>query len=190
MKKIAYLATPYSDKDPLVKEERFQKVNKVAAKLIKRGEIIFSPISHTHPIAMVGNLPGGWEYWDEFDRAYLSCCYKLYVLMLDGWKESSGTQAEIKIAEELGLEIEYLDYGDLEGADDNLKHIAVKFEKDTSVDWYVNDDSEEPCDIGHIIQKGAYVEFDILRDNGETLDVEEDYGVIKGLRKDSIRIEE
>ena len=64
--KIAYLATPYTDKDPLVKQERFQKVNKVAAKLIERGEIIFSPISHTHPIAMVGNLPGGWEYWDEF----------------------------------------------------------------------------------------------------------------------------
>jgi hypothetical protein len=109
-KKIAYLATPYSDKDPLVKEERFQKVNRVAAKLIERGEIIFSPISHTHPIAMVGNLPGEWEYWDEFDRAYLDCCYKLYVLMLEGWKESKGTEAEIEIAKELGLEIEYLNY--------------------------------------------------------------------------------
>ena len=110
--KLVYLATPYSSKDPAIKEERFQKVNKVAAKLIANGEIVFSPISHTHPIALAGELPGGWEFWDEFDRTYLKCCYKLYVLMLDGWEESTGVQAEIKIAKELRLEIEYLKFED------------------------------------------------------------------------------
>jgi hypothetical protein len=108
--KIVYLATPYTSKDSAVKEERVRKVNEVAAKLINKGEIIFSPISMAHPIAVVGGLPGNWEFWDEFDRAYLNCCCKMYVLMLDGWEESTGVQAEIKIAEEFGLEIEYLDY--------------------------------------------------------------------------------
>ena len=113
MKKLAYLATPYTSNDPVVKEERFQRVNRVAAKLMAKGEYIFSPISHTHPIAVVGDLPGNWEYWDGFDRAILDCCYKLYVLKLDGWHESTGVQAEIKIAAELGLEIEYLDYWEI-----------------------------------------------------------------------------
>jgi len=109
-KRLVYLATPYTDKDPAVKEERFKKVNQVAAKLILKGEVVFSPISHTHPIALEADLPGNWEYWDEFDRAYLECCKKLYVLMLDGWKESKGVQAEIKIAEELDIEIEYIEW--------------------------------------------------------------------------------
>jgi hypothetical protein len=112
MKKLAYLAVPYSHEERDVRVERFMKVNIVAAKLIQGGEYIFSPISHTHPIAEAGELPRGWEYWDGFDRAYLECCYKLYVLMLDGWEESKGTQAEIKIAKELGLEIEYLTFSD------------------------------------------------------------------------------
>ena len=111
-KKIAYLAVPYSSDNWNIKEERFQKVNKVAANLINKGEIIFSPISHTHPIAKAGKLSGNWEYWVEFDRTYLECCYKLYVLMLDGWKESKGVKAEIEIAEELDLEIEYLNWED------------------------------------------------------------------------------
>jgi len=112
--KLAYLATPYSSDDPTIKEKRFQIVNKIAGTLIKKGEIIFSPISHTHPIALTCDLPGNWEYWDKFDRAYLECCCKLYVLKLDGWEESKGVQAEIKIAEEFSLEIEYIDYKESE----------------------------------------------------------------------------
>ena len=112
--KLVYLATPYTSKDWTVKENRFDKVNQVAAKLIAKGEIIFSPISMAHPIAKAGELPGNWEFWDKFDRAYLECCYKLYVLTLKGWEESTGVQAEIKIAKEFGLEIEYLNYEDYE----------------------------------------------------------------------------
>ena len=102
--KIAYLAVPYTHEDPAIMEQRFIQVNKVASVLINNGEVIFSPISHTHPIKLAGDLPGTWQFWDEFDRAYLEHCYKLYVLMLDGWKESMGVQAEINIAKELGYE--------------------------------------------------------------------------------------
>ena len=109
---LVYLATPYSHKDWDVRERRFEKVNQVAGELLTRGEIIFSPISHTHPIAKVCDLPKDWEYWDGLCRAYMACCYKMYVLMIDGWKESVGVQAEIKIAEEAGMEIVYIKYED------------------------------------------------------------------------------
>jgi len=122
-RKLVYLAVPYSDKDWAVKENRFDRVNQVAAILIARGENIFSPIargenifspiSMAHPIAKAGDLPGNWEFWDKFDRAYLECCKKMYVLMLDGWENSNGVKAEIKIAEELKIEIEYVDYEDI-----------------------------------------------------------------------------
>ncbi len=109
-KKLVYLAVPYTHKDPKIMEERFQIVNKIAGGLINKGEIVFSPISHCHPIALVCDLPKDWQYWNTFCRAYMSCCCEMYVVMLDGWKESIGIQAEIKIAEEMGIEIKYLEY--------------------------------------------------------------------------------
>ncbi len=109
MKPLEYLACPYTHELKSVREFRFQMVNKVAGILMSRGHKIFSPISHTHPIAEVCDLPGDWEYWQEYDRAFISCCSKLYVLMLPGWKESTGVQAEIKIAEEMGVPVEHLE---------------------------------------------------------------------------------
>lgn len=106
---LAYLAVPYSHKDRAVMVERFHKVNKVAAKYMAEGKYVFSPISHSHPIGDAGELPRGWEYWEGFDRIMIGACSKLIVLRLDGWKESTGVQAEIKIANERGIPIEYID---------------------------------------------------------------------------------
>lgn len=106
---LIYLAVPYSHPDAAVRESRFNAVNRVAARLMKAGTHVFSPISHTHPIALVGDLPTGWDYWAAYDRLMLSACEKLVVLMLDGWRESTGVQAEIDIAKELGMEIVFIE---------------------------------------------------------------------------------
>ena len=109
MKPLVYLSVPYTHVDKNVVLNRFEMVNRIAAHLMKRGETVFSPISQNHPIATQCGLPVEWEYWEKFDRDFLSCCHKLYVLMLDGWRESKGVQAEIKIASELCMDIEYLE---------------------------------------------------------------------------------
>jgi len=109
-KKIVYLAAPYSHKDPAIKQSRFEQINKVAAKLMSEGVILFSPISHTHPIALAGSLPGNWEFWATYDRAILENCKKIIVLKLDGWKESTGVSAEIDIAKELNIPVEYMEF--------------------------------------------------------------------------------
>ena len=106
---LAYLAIPYSHPDPLIREERFRAVNRVAARLMAGGMHVFSPISHTHPIAVEGDLPRGWEYWEAYDRVMLKACQKLIVLKLDGWDKSVGVAGEIAIAQELGIEVEYLE---------------------------------------------------------------------------------
>jgi len=106
---LIYLACPYSHNDPKVREERFHQVNKVASGLMSEGYYILSPISHTHPIALSGKLPLGWEYWEGYDTLLIKSCKCVLVLQLDGWKESKGVQAEIKIAEKLGIPVEYID---------------------------------------------------------------------------------
>lgn len=109
MGKLTYLACPYQHADKQVMRERFDAVNRAAAQLMREGVYVFSPISHTHPIAECGDLPRGWDYWEAYDRALLSCCSKLIVLQLPGWEQSVGVQAETAIARELGLDIEYWD---------------------------------------------------------------------------------
>lgn len=111
---LVYLACPYSHPDAAVREWRFRQSNLAAAQLMKAGEMIFAPISHTHPIAVDGDLPKGWDFWERYDRAILSCCHKVIVLRLPGWAESTGVQSEIKIGQEMAIPVEYID--PMEGA--------------------------------------------------------------------------
>lgn len=105
---MEYLAIPYSHPDPAVMEERFEIANRVAADLMRQGRIIFSPISHSHPIAQYG-LPVTWDYWLQYDREIISYCSKLVVIMLPGWRRSRGVNAEIALAIKFGIEIELID---------------------------------------------------------------------------------
>ena len=112
---MIYLATPYTHRDRAVMLARFRAVNKAAAALMSQGLHIFSPISHSHPIAEAGALPTTWDFWEKYDREILKCCSQVIVLMLDGWKESKGVRAEIEIAESLGIGISYAEPDALSG---------------------------------------------------------------------------
>jgi nucleoside 2-deoxyribosyltransferase len=113
---MIYLASPYSHRDVHVREWRFQQACRAAAALLRAGLTVFSPIAHSHPIAQHG-MPMSWEFWSRMDREYLSRCDVLAVLTLPGWRESVGVQAEIALAQELGLPVVYVEPGDLDAAD-------------------------------------------------------------------------
>jgi hypothetical protein len=104
---MIYLASPYSHPDPAVREFRFREACRAAAKLMRRGQAVFSPIAHSHCIATYG-LPTDWRFWEPFDRHQLECCNEVVVLTLDGWRESVGIQAEIRIAGECGKPVRYV----------------------------------------------------------------------------------
>lgn len=105
---MTYLACPYSHPDREVRVARFEAANRAADVLMKRGEMVFSPISHTHPIAEACDLPLGWEFWRAFDHAYLAASKSLVILCIDGWRESVGVAGEIEIAIAMGLTVRYV----------------------------------------------------------------------------------
>lgn len=107
MTDLVYLACPYSHDDPFVRRERFEYASRAAAELMAAGLLVFSPISHTHPIAEHG-LPKGWDFWEKYDRAILGVCKAMIVLMLEGWRESVGVQAEIQIMRDAGKPIHFI----------------------------------------------------------------------------------
>ena len=108
-RKLVYLACPYSHPDASVREARFLAANKAAARLMAKGEFVFSPISHTHPIAVAGDLPLGWDFWEAYDRAILAACGAIVVLRIDGWEKSKGVTAELQIAKQMGLEVRWME---------------------------------------------------------------------------------
>ena len=107
---LIYLACPYSHQDPVVRAARFEVANLAAGRLMDEGHLVFSPISHTHPVALAYGLPTGFDYWERYDRAMLSRCSRLVVLTLDGWVESVGVNAEIRISQEFGLPVFLMDW--------------------------------------------------------------------------------
>ena len=104
-RELVYLAVPYSHRSANVREIRFREANRISAGMMDAGILIFSPISHTHPIALAGKL----HLWERYDRAYLVVCRALVVLRLDGWQESKGVAAETKIMDELARPVYHLD---------------------------------------------------------------------------------
>lgn len=103
---MIYLASPYSDPEPAVREQRFHAACAAAAALLRAGHRVFSPIAHGHPLTR-HSLPGDWTFWESHARWYLERCDEVVVLMLDGWNDSEGVRAEIAIATELGKVVWY-----------------------------------------------------------------------------------
>jgi len=105
-----YLASPYTHKHTAIRQLRFKQVAKFASKLIQEKHLVFSPITHSHPICIAADLPIDFEYWSELDNSFIEWCSVLVVLKLEGWENSKGIAEEIKIAEFMGKEVVYLDY--------------------------------------------------------------------------------
>ena len=111
---LVYLAAPYSDPDPAVRNRRFLEATRATAKLITKQECVYSPITYTHAICQVVSLDPLDEGWYALDERFLRRCSKLIVLQLPGWEKSNGVTAEIEIAREMGIPVEFLeaDYAD------------------------------------------------------------------------------
>lgn len=114
MSKI-YLATPYSHANPAIRQARFEAVTKAAGELIAQGHLVFSPITHGHPINQMCGTPTNYEYWREFNNSMIWWCDALWLLMLDGWESSEGMKREHDYADvvddtsEHNIQIEYID---------------------------------------------------------------------------------
>ena len=106
---LAYLATPYS-KYPAGLQQAFVDAAKLAALLLRSGMNVYSPIAHTHPLALYGNLdPLDHLIWLPFDQAMMNAADVLLIAHMQGWQESYGIAHEIEYFETAGKPIFDLD---------------------------------------------------------------------------------
>jgi len=106
---LVYLACPYTHPDGSMRQQRYLAATRAAVVLTQKGLFVFSPITHSHPMAQCSELPGTWEFWRDIDRAFISCCHTMYVLRLEGWEDSRGVAEEVAIAGGFGIKVDYID---------------------------------------------------------------------------------
>ena len=114
-----YLAIPYSKID---KHYSYSLVNQITFDLINAGNNVYSPITHTHPLVMMG-LDGDWDFWEQCDYQFIDWADEIIVTIppvengIEIVQESVGVQAEIKYGIKTGKPIRFYDYATKEFVD-------------------------------------------------------------------------
>lgn len=108
MSELIYLASPYNDEDPALRQYRYNEACRACVWLMNRGVMVYSPIVHMHPLATNYDLPKGWNFWQRADTCTLARCDEMLILTIDGWDTSRGIKAERAFALECKLRIQQL----------------------------------------------------------------------------------
>lgn len=109
--RLVYFASPFTHPDLAVRDERNRAIARACGWFMnnQRDVFFFSPITHATPIAAeCPLLPFVWSFWAEIDECMLSRCEEIWVLVIPGFKQSTGVNAERKIAERLGLPCKFV----------------------------------------------------------------------------------
>jgi hypothetical protein len=94
--RLVYLASPYSKYEYGIDEAAHQ-VARIAGHLIKNGVTAYSPIAHTHAIALAANIdPLDHSIWLPFDEIMMAYCDAMCIALMDGWQDSIGVRYEIE----------------------------------------------------------------------------------------------
>lgn len=111
---MIYLASPYTSDQPAERYFRYHMAATVAARLIEQGHVVFSPITHSHPIAERMSNPDdtvSWEVWSKLCLEFLGHSKEMWILGLPGWVTSKGVAAEMTYALENGIPVKMVSTG-------------------------------------------------------------------------------
>lgn len=107
-----FLASPYTHKDKEIMALRYEAALKAAAKLIKEGNMVFSPVVHSHPIAITYDLPKDYTFWQAYTKSFIVNWAEVFsTLCLEGWQDSEGINKEFDLAKKAGLSFSYIHLG-------------------------------------------------------------------------------
>lgn len=91
---MIYVATPYSDSNPEIREERYRKACEIAYLIAKRNVPCYVPIAFWVSIGEEYRLPDDAEFWTIQDHDLLALSSELWIITLEGWNRSKGIEME------------------------------------------------------------------------------------------------
>lgn len=108
---MVYLASPFSHKSETVMKYREELVSIVAAELTAMYRVtLFMPITQSYRMSQLRPKLFGTTFsaWKDIDLDAIEHCDEVWVVKMDGWKESIGVTAEILYAEENGIPVKFI----------------------------------------------------------------------------------
>lgn len=105
---FVYLASPYTDPDPLVRQMRYLAAASTLRTLLLNRVWTYSPIVHCHELSQIWGMPHDAAFWLEYDSLMIERAHSVAVLTLAGWERSSGVKGEILLATNLGKPVTYI----------------------------------------------------------------------------------
>jgi len=108
--KVIYLASPYSHENLIVLNDRVLSAASVGGKLMRTtGHVFMVPVPHSHMIGEMLNNSLDHQFWLKQCFGLLERCDEIWIVTLNGWKESVGINLEIEYAKSLGIPIRTID---------------------------------------------------------------------------------
>lgn len=103
---MIYLATPYIHEDKKIMDSRVLNVTCCAAHFMDKGEKIYSPITHGHAVNQhMKQMAGDHKYWLDQCYHHVVTAEAIYVLGLEGWKESKGVRWEVETGKAFNIPV-------------------------------------------------------------------------------------
>lgn len=102
---MIYLAQPFKHENLRVEEQRYRLAVACAAELIQRGHFVYSPIVNSFPMNEIYPENKNFSFWRQFDFHMLSKADDLWIMKIEGWRESVGLTAEIDFARAIGIRV-------------------------------------------------------------------------------------
>lgn len=93
-KPLGYIASPYSSAYESVESIRYHEACLATRFLMRRGEMVYSPVVHSHKLVRSYGLPKTWDFWQAPSYAMLDRCDLMYILDIEGADASVGVQKE------------------------------------------------------------------------------------------------
>lgn len=89
-----YIATPYTKYRQGI-QEAWKAAVEVCGKLKHAGVTLYSPIVHSHPIAILGDIdPLDFKMWIKDNESQVADADAIAVIQMEGWEESYGVKVE------------------------------------------------------------------------------------------------
>lgn len=107
-----YVASPYSDEDAMVRQQRWREVCWLLAQLVQKHPtyIFYSPIAHWHITALNHDLPKDHKFWENQNETMIDWADQVWIYCLPGWENSKGIKSEITYVARQSKRIEFIDY--------------------------------------------------------------------------------
>ncbi len=110
--KMVYLASPSSHPFKEIELMRYEEINQIAANLHEHyPQVAFIlPITQTYKLMEYNkNIGTAREAWKARDLEFISRSDELWIVSMDGWRESIGVMAELDFALQYQIPVFFID---------------------------------------------------------------------------------